>query len=384
MPCISTSELKTKVNKRIMLPTRRLLLIFLCVLFLGSCDEAGWDPVGDDDTGGGGNANARNYFGPNDVWELRLDNDGDFRLTRKNAITDVTPQLTVEGSYETLNTGYTRFSVSNPGASIPSVLSGLQIGDDAVIMMPIQSTNPQILALVSAGECPGSLVEGVWVSYRFRDDANTLSDEESYFGTWRYNPNESDGPVYMVLDDYNLTDMNSNFGGETFNSDDCDDGLASAASYSHYLGNPYSAISIDKDVASTTQFRLGLPETTIATNTSLNGDYVGMMYESEGNNSLTVSLSCTDGACELYEVTSIAIIDKADFLYNINFNETTDQPQQGFVTGTWGNDLIPASNIACAVALDVDEDERTLLACVAQAPGTVVGDAANLFLLSTE
>lgn len=366
-----------------MSPILRFLAVFLCVLFLGSCDEAGWDPVGDDDDNGG-NGSVRNYFGPNDVWELRLEDDGDFRLTRKNAISDVTPQLMVEGTYETLNTGYTLFTVSNPGASIPSVLSGLQIGDDAVIMMPIQSTNPQILALVSAGECPDSLVDGTWVSYRFRDDANTLSDEESYFGTWRYNPNDADNTNFIIQDDYNLTDMNTTFGGETFISDDCDDGLASATSYSHYLSDTYSAISIDKDVASTTQFRLGLPESTVATNTALNGDYVGMMYESEGNNSSTVSLTCTDGVCELYQVTSIAIIDNFDFIYDINFEETTDQPENGFITGTWGNDLIPASNIACAVALDVDDDEHSFLACVAQVPGTVVGDVANLFLLSTE
>ncbi len=361
---------------------RFLFVILASTFFLTSCDEAGWNSNNNDNNDDNNNSSSeRDFFGPNAIWQLSFDDNDSFTLTRKNNLDDIVTQVNIQGTYQTLSSGYTRFTVNNPGGAISSSFVGLIIGDESVLLEPVETSSSQILAFIEQGNCPEAIVDGLWLKYKFETGFDTSDGDSEFFGTWRYNPDTSS---LVIRDDYSLADMSSTLGGETFNSENCSEGLSADTEYAHFLSETYSTFSIDKDDGSISQFRLGLPESQVNSSTEFNGNYVGLLYESLNNSSTLVSAECTDGVCSIFNVDDVENIQNVTSSHELTLDGTPDTPEDGFITGTWQNTENETANIACAVIFDVDADEHTFLACVGQYPAATISDVANLFLLSND
>lgn len=365
-----------------MLRNKLFPLVFLCLFFLGACDEAGWDSNGGG--GGGGNGDGNSFFGPGDIWELSFEDETNFSLSRWNAVSDAEPAVSAEGTYETLSTGFMRFTVTNPPSGINGAFAGLEIGNETILLGPVENNSQQILALIDANTCPTAIVDGGWIKFRFAQAADTSSANERYFGTWRYNPNNSDNPTFSYREDYSLNDMSQTGGGETRDSAECDDGLAIGEMYSDFLGSAYMVASIDKDVTQNNEFVFGFPTTAITSTPEFNGNYIGFQYQNQNNTFSTVSASCTDGTCNLYSVANINTVNNSSQIFTLVLDNDVDQPQQGFITGQLQNLNNQVGNIACGVVIDVNTNDNDFLACVGQYPAATIADAVNFFLISTD
>lgn len=356
-------------------------LLLSSFLLLAACDEAGWESNG----GGGGGGDSDNVFaGPNDFWELDLEDAGTFTLTRKNAINDSTPATNVEGNYTRLGSGFTRFNMTNAVGGINTAFAGIEVGNELVLLAPVEAASRQILALMDLGSCPTSVTDGNWIKYNFTDAADTSTSNQTWFGTWRYNPNNDTDATFGYTNDYSLANMTQTQGGSQRDSGECDDGLATSGEYSDYLSSSYVIANIDKDVSANNEYVLGFPITNITSSQEYNGSYVGFMYQSESNFFATVSASCTDGTCQIYNVTDINNVNNLEHLFTITMDGAIDRPSNGFFIGTVQNQNNQVGNIACGVTLDVNSADDDFLACVGQYPTATVTDVVNFFLLSTD
>ena len=361
-----------------------VLLIFT-TLFISSCDEAGWSPVAIDDDEDETTDNRR-FFGPGSVWELTLDDDDSFALTRKTAIDSESAELEILGTYNILDSGFTRLTVSEPAVNVPTTIAALDIADYAVLLMPPESTNNQLVATITSGTCSSASVSGNWIQYKFSSTADTSADDQYFFGTWRYDPAID---FFHTYDEYNVGEFVKNSaGGGSATSEGCDEGLASNETDSQFVSANASIVSIDEDDSQINTFRFGLPEDRIVSAANFDGDYVGFMYDTDSDSSGTIAASCNAGECELYSVSDIANVEReeANKTHTLALGETPDLPEDGFITGTL-TDLIDDSdnnpgNIACMVNMDINNSEKHLLSCVGQYPSEATGEAVNIFLYS--
>lgn len=358
---------------------RTTFFLFNTLVFflLTACDEAGWvprDQNSDTDT--------NQFFGPG-VWELDLQKDADFQLTRKSGSTST--HLDIKGTYTTHDNGFSLLTVENPSDNTPATIAALRIANQAAILMPAQTNSEQLIVLTPSGTCPENNLTGNWISYKHPDDLDTSDEDQYFFGRWRYNVD----PYEMESsDEYSLAGDDSG-GGKTvaLEEDDCDDGLAGDdTNQRYYLSTRGVAMAEEEDDAVLTYYRFGMPRGRVGTVANFDDDnYVGLLYDSENGESATISAECDAGECTIYSESNVAEVSRADAsrIFDIIL-ENPDEPERGFVLG----DIVDPEDeditgaISCMVNLEFEDTDNKLLSCVGQFPAAnnAGEEVINIFL----
>lgn len=353
----------------------RILLLGSALLFFSACDEdaRGWVGVDPGET-----PQESNYFGPGSVWELSLDDNDEFTLTKKNLIGDANLLLDIQGSYEDLDTGFTRLTLDSPVTGVHPEITALHIGTNSVILMPIETNNEHLVAVIQSDVCNSTNVRGNWLEFRFASGVETTNGTQTFFGTWEYNPTAG---TLTFPSNYNLLPAYDKTTGQPLTSGTCSKGLSKNNNNSFYTNARSGVFSLNENDQNNHTLRFGMPAGEVVTLVNLNGDYVGMMYDSSSKDSRTVSATCSNGACEIFNEASITQINRTNANYELAL-DTPDALLDGFVTGDL-TDLSDSDmgNIACMVNLNI-HSQKNLLSCVGQQPDANSPDAVNIFLLS--
>ncbi len=129
---------------------------------------------------------ATNYNGPGSKWDVTLNSDDTFVITRRESLNDPI-DLTVEGTYEDLDSGFLLLTVSSgSGENVPPAGSqalALEAPGYALFLKPLGSGDNQILAMVTAGECPSSDIAANWVLVKSASDANANQSDRDFLAS---------------------------------------------------------------------------------------------------------------------------------------------------------------------------------------------------------
>lgn len=138
-------------------------------------------------SGGNSSSSSSNgsYAGPGSKWTADF-TDGSFVIKKYANAAATSPDITVNGDYEDLSTGYRKLTVTSAsGAGAPSAGAeayGLDIPGLAFFLKPAGDANSEPIVLVKSGECPTSDFTGNWIAADF-ESGTTTDDTQDAFGT---------------------------------------------------------------------------------------------------------------------------------------------------------------------------------------------------------
>ncbi len=314
------------------------------------------------------------YRGPseNASWRLVLDEDGEsFRIQKRTSPSDEDNQYAMSGSYTTLETGFTEFSISSGRNSevTTSDLPAIKIGDDSFVFFPFTEDSNELLALIPTDTCPGSDVRG---NALFLDRASdTTSAENFWMSSFQYDvsQNQAEYSDTTALDDAfsPLGDALDQLGG------DCTDGYAESDSGDHYLTTRSAIIEINDQFSDDSYTRTFTTRSRVISDILDydSEDYVGFVhFQGQPEDSYYVSASCDNGFCSIFQEEEYDELEKDDFVFEIEIDQTqlNYQSVNGATIGQIVDEEENQGNVACTLNSNVGSSSTKLIMCNAQAP----------------
>ncbi|MDX1451118.1 MAG: hypothetical protein R3183_01085 [Oleiphilaceae bacterium] len=317
------------------------------------------------------------YNGPGSKWDVELFDDNTFTIERR--ATPLTPvDLTVEGTYERFDSGFVGLTVSSAsGTDAPSqgdTAWALEVPGYAFLLKP--TDGDQVIAMVTAGECPTSDIDANWVMVKQRSDADATNSSMDYFGTFNYDisSNTPSLPSKYAIS----TGFPAVVDGGDIGSGTCNDGLMLvgespdvAAMYLTSTGGAIVQTNINNEADS--QFVFALGQKTISDIGNLQGSYAGMLFDDsmpDGQNIQPVAMECDNtGTCTGTLVTDITTGAQSTDSVTVTLNGAVDSMANGFVTGSIMDDGANTGNLACMVDINANNSGKAIVNCVGQSPG---------------
>ncbi|MDI9246010.1 hypothetical protein [Marinobacter sp. CHS3-4] len=312
------------------------------------------------------------YSGPGSKWDVTLEDSGDFTIERRTSPVDPVI-LTVEGTYERLDSGFVSLEVGSAnGTDAPNpgdMAWALEVPGYAFLLKPIDGD--QVIAMVTAGECPTTDIDANWVMVKKRAGSDATSQSEDYFGTFEFDVSTSTPslPVKRSLDTGfpNVTEGGISGGGS------CEDGLMLVGEMpdvaAMYLTQSGGAI-VQTDIAdeANSSFVFGLSADAVE-GSNLDGDFAGMLFDdtmADGSKINPVSLSCESGVCTGALVTDIETGSLSSDTVTVTF---TGLAGEDFISGTIEDSDSNSGNLVCMADQNAAGSGKTIVSCVGQSPG---------------
>ena len=322
-------------------------------------------------------ASSNAYNGPGSKWDVELESDGNFEITRRD-----TPQdpidLTVAGTYERHTSGFLSMTVdSATGTNAPSqgdTAWALEVPGYALLLKPMG--DDKIIAMVSSGACPTEDINANWVVVKQNDGSDASDDTKDYFGTFSYVA--STGTPSLPSKHALANGFATVIDGGGLGTGTCTDGLMLvgtepdiAAMYLTSTGGAIVQTNINNDADA--QFIFALAQKEIADIGSIEGDYAGMLFDdnmADGSSVNPVSFSCDNaGSCTGTLVTDITTGATSADQVTVTLNGSPDALGNGFITGLISDGGSTPGQLACMVDINANSTEKNIINCVGQSPG---------------
>ena len=341
-----------------------LLATALSVTFFSACGDSG---------GGGTKVSSDDYNGPGSKWDISLNNDNTFEISRRdNSTSPVT--FTVTGDWEDSPSGFTILSVGNVegtgGPSVGDTAWLIDIPGYALLLEPLEENSDQFVPAVVAGNCPTNDLSANWVSLRKPDALAANNSVSSFFGTYSYNAGTGNS---RLASQRTLTDGFADQGELNIGDVSCEDGLASISTTQMYVTNNGGAIAQTSTNNETqSNFIFALEQKAITNVNNFDGDYIGTMSDGSaaaGSQVFPASMSCTGGTCNGNQLSGPEEGATTSNPWTLELSGTVDNLSPGLITGTLSSDDSSNNgNVACMIDTDVLDSGVKLISCVAQSP----------------
>ena len=334
------------------------------------------------------------YNGPGSKWDIELRDDGTFHIDHRPAV-DAAIDYTVDGDYTRHDSGFITLTVTGgEGTDAPAAGSeawALEVPGYAFMLKPVDGD--QLIAMVTAGECPSGDLNANWVMVkqdRSGGDADATNPGRDFAGTFHYDAATGVPtlPVKKSLADGFPTVTE---GGIDPGEVACENGIMNVPGAVMYLTTNGGAIVHSYGDSSADEsddaFIFGLGQKAITNAAESDGDYAGMLFDdnmSDGTKLNPVSLSCTSGTCIGTLVTDVVTgatsSDSVTVTLSNSLNEIGDTVANGFMTGTI-SDGMGTGNMICMVDPDAVSSGKKIVSCVGQSPGDT-NDMFNVLFVS--
>jgi hypothetical protein len=322
--------------------------------------------------------------GPGSVWDVDLA-DGEFAITKRDGLADPVA-LTVDGTYADLSTGFKPLTVTSAtGADAPEAGDqawALEIPGYAFFLKPMEAGSSQIIAMVTAGECPTFDIDANWVIVKQSDSDDATNTGRDYFGTFAF---DSDTGVANLPGRYALAGNFAALGPASLTGGQCADGIMEVEDAVMYLTATHGAIvHVNANDEANSSIIFALPQKSIDGMASLDGEYAGILFDGSMNSGEEVaplSFSCTNGLCTGAIISDVITGEVAPGeTATVDLSSSLNVPADGLITGAVNGDGV--GNLACAVDTDALSTGRRIITCVGQSPGDQT-QMFNVIMVST-
>ena len=339
--------------------------LFIVIFLLNAC-KLGYDL---DEDGSSNDENSRLFHGPSNGahWELRLDDDNDFRLRKYSAANTSSSEYTVNGTYDTLSSGFLRLTISGarPDDIDDNNLHALELADHSLVFFPFADNEDDLLALIPELEsCPSSSRGNTFFLER---SADTLTADNYWVSELRYSFSANEAVLSEGLDPQTLTA----FSEQTRSSSDCESGYAQHSDGTNYLSSDAAILEYANVEPDGSYERLLSVERQSITDVNAMDslDYVGFLRkQAEPDDTQFVSARCSAGECTLYDETDADNIEQSTELYTLTL--TNDEINLNSTPGIASGQLSAAAstdtfNAVCVLNSDLDDSTDTIkvMAC---------------------
>ena len=330
---------------------------------------------GDDDDSSA--AVASQYAGPGSKWDVVLNDDNTFTITRRPSLSEAI-DLTVEGSYQSLASGFLLMTVASAtGTDAPSAgdtALALEAPGYAFFLMPLGGDGDQIIAMVTAGECPSADIDANWVTVKASANTDASATDRDFFGTFNFDVDQS---IATLPSRHALSNGFPDQGIHQLDSGTCGEGIMEVDDAVMYLTSNGGAI-VHTGIQDTddANFIFALSQSGITAIANLDGNYSGLLFDdnlASGQKIALVSMSCASGNCTAQIVEDAQAGTLSTESVSIALDGTVDELGNGLVTGTISNN--GTGNLACMADTSVLDTSRKMISCVGQSPG----DQTKLF-----
>lgn len=315
-------------------------------------------------------SSSKSYSGPGSVWNTTLNSNGTFQITKApNSSSAI--DLTVNGNYSTLSTGFLKLTVTSAtGTDAPAAgdaAYALDVPGYVFVLKPIGSGD-QIIPMVVSGGCPTTDIDANWVKVNLDDTADLVADAATMdiAGTFNYAVATS-APSLPTRYDISGGSLGA---GTIPGSGSCSDGVMTIGTVEMFLTSNGGAI-VNTNTSDPTQseFIFGFGQKAISDNNSLDGEYSGLLFNGSavaGSQIQPVSLSCSAGVCTGTGYDNVETGSTTPGSVSITLN-TPDVPSTGFITGTITDGT--SGNIVCMFDINAVNSGKTIGSCAGQDPG---------------
>ena len=324
------------------------------------------------------------YNGPGSKWDLQLKDDGTFHIDHRPDVVSAI-DFTVDGTYLRHDSGFITLLVTGgEGANAPAAGSAawaLEAPGYAFMLKPLDGE--QLIAMVTAGECPTGNLDVNWVIVKQDKTGGTADANNSgrdFAGTFHYD--FATGVPTIPFKKALSTDFPDVSGGGIDPGDVvCANGIMNIPGAVMYLtANGGAIVHTDNGTPADEaddQIIFGQGQKAITNAADSDGDYAGMLFDesmSDGSKLNPVSLSCTSGTCIATLVTDVITgatsSDSVTITLSNAINEIGGTSLNGFMTGTI-SDGLGTGNMICMVDPNAVGSGKKIISCVGQSPGDV-------------
>ena len=343
------------------------LLGSCCLVVMMAFSQQACESSDDDDS----TAQSRDYNGPGSKWDVSLEDDGTFQITRRPDVSSAI-DMTVNGDYERLGTGFVRLVVDNAsGTDAPDPGDeawALEVEGYAFMLKPVDSD--QMIPMVNAGTCPDSDFLANWVLVKKANTADATDAGRDFFGSFSFTAsnNESDLPGRYALDN-NFTDQGPP--SNPLGSGTCDDGIMVVGGDAEMFltDNGGAIVHTNINTPDDSSFIFALNQKAISNIDTTDADYAGLLFDEDGavgEKIKPVSVDCEAGVCNGTIVTDIVngTLSAESVVITLG---TVDDLEDGFVTGTITSGS-GTGNLACMADINVQNSSQKIISCVGQSP----------------
>ncbi len=347
---------------------RLLFMVVLACLVQGCQSDSDKDNQADNSA-----AQPSEYNGPGSTWAVSLHTDT-FTITRKDNPAAAV-NLTINGDFIALDSGFLEMTVTEAsGIDAPAPgekAYGLEVPDYAFLLQPDDSG--QLISMVAAGTCPTENIDANWIIVKMRDGASASDASQDFFGQFNFDvsTNHASIPSRYSLTGASLggSDIGT---GECNNGimivGESDD---RAAMYLTDNGGAIVQTSLDDEAESS--FIFGLEAKAMNNLANLEGNYSGWLFNSDDSESdkvTAVAMSCdAAGVCNGAILNLLTGAMSTDDEVTITLTGA-DSPQIGFIVGRIydGSDT---GDMVCMVDVDASSSGQKIVSCTGQSPGEV-------------
>lgn len=329
------------------------------------------------------------YTGPGSFYSAELNSDNTFVISVKENYDDSSPFMTIEGTFEELDSGVIEFTVSSATTTGPSD-EAPQEGDKAygieatgfgLFLIP-DGHSDEVIPMMVQGECPTENFVGNWVIVQNTEEKDSTDVNQDFFGTFSY---DADSGIGEVSQKHNLANFEETppSGSMEFTTDDCQDGFLQISSGDESANMWLTSIggamveTFSEGERNSTIFALPKDDNSLA---DLEGTFRGIVVDngdSEGggdSENFFVEVEFDNsGVGVAHPVESINPWElSSDEAGTITLSSAASAVGDGWYTGTLevtdGVDTMSV-NISCSFAQNVNDLQRDVLLCTAQSPG---------------
>ncbi len=329
------------------------------------------------------------YIGPGSEYSITFNESANtFELKES------TSSLEVNGSYETLSTGFkllTISTVSGGGSSAPSVgdkAYGVDIPGVVFLLKPLGSSE-NVISMVSSGTCPTADFSMNWIITGIdRDDnfTNNCSDATQKgtdsIGTFSYTSSTEKGLLPKMFDicgDSITTNID-------LGTISCSSGKGKPSSDSNatmYLtSNGGSIVKFSDD----NQIIVALPVDKVSSIADMAGDYIGLVMVDGTSSRKVYPVKSTAGTTGVFSFDEINP-DTGDVITTNQVNgdttiTTINSPTDGFSSGTYELDGTATNlKVTCMSNQNIYSTGKNFIFCIGQDPSDV-DNMINVLLIS--
>ncbi|MCB0271727.1 MAG: hypothetical protein KDD46_01790 [Bdellovibrionales bacterium] len=341
------------------------------------------------------------YTGPGSFYSIVMNNDGTCEVEIRENYDDADPIFTVACEFEPLDNGVLELTVTGvdpddaeDGPTIGEKAHAIEIVGFGVFLLPLGGD--EIIPMLSSGSCPDDDFNANWiVAQRQRDDEDSTSDEQDYFGTFSYDVGSDTGEVTAkrALAD-GFPEVTS--GSDESITGECSDGFLSLSD--EMTDDPISNLWLTTNGGAIVQtFEQNMDTMEFETSSAIvafprqtndiadmEGTFRGMLFQggdgdvnSDDANNFFVEMTFNDsGEGTGRQVTSINPWETGDDAATITLEDASDIGP-GWYTGVLSVPDEADANIACSFISNIDSTTLDALLCVGQSPGDIAEDNDN-------
>ncbi len=320
------------------------------------------------------------YSGPGSQWDTTFRSNGTFTLIKYPNSTSTTAEMTVNGTYVNLATGFKKLTVTDATGTDAPVAGDLAYGIEVpgyVFVLKPMGSGDQIIPMITAGSCPTTDFTANWVMVNLNAGATVATTDMS--GTFEYVAATS---AVSLPTKYNVSGTSNGAGTVGSGTGTCSNGIMNIdGTIDLFLTTSGGAIVNTDTVTSTNaEYVFAFTQRAISDINTMDGTYAGLVFNdssSAGNKITPVKLVCAAGSCtgNGYADIEAGTFNAGTVTLNL---QTPDTPSNGLVLGTISEGG-PAGNVICTIDNNVGGTGRIIGSCAGEDPGNVLNMFNVLF-----